>query len=234
MRTILSVLAVLFLCSAPRLVPVVAAQPGPPPTIHRVTLQLDADVLTITGTGLGPTLVVMVDGQPVTVLPGATDTQMEVQAPATVVTTPGTYRLTVVDPVRQVGDGFVVATSGASVVTAIDSAPDGPSGGAPTDTAQRDSASAPAPGDRVARAPKTAGVSPSLVEGPSNTAVGLYALASNTSGLGNTAVGAAALGVNTSGYWNTATGYLALRNNADGFGKHGQRPSGALRKHVGL
>ncbi len=89
---------------------VAAAQPVAAPTIHRVTVQPDTGVLTVTGTGLGPDLQVTVDGQPVPKLPGATDTQMEVLAPATVVTQPGTYRLTVVDPMRRVGDGFVVVS----------------------------------------------------------------------------------------------------------------------------
>ena len=42
-------------------------------------MQPDTGVLTITGTGLGADLVVTVDGQPVTVLPGATATRVEVQ-----------------------------------------------------------------------------------------------------------------------------------------------------------
>jgi hypothetical protein len=70
----------------------------------------DTGVIRITGTGLGPDLVVIVDGQAVTALPGATASQIEVLAPSTVVTSPGTYRLTVMDPVRQVGDAFVVAS----------------------------------------------------------------------------------------------------------------------------
>ncbi len=57
-------------------------------------MQPDTGVLTITGTGLGADLVVIVDGQPATVLPGATSTRLDVQPPATVLTTPGTYRLT--------------------------------------------------------------------------------------------------------------------------------------------
>jgi hypothetical protein len=81
-----------------------------PPTIHRVTVHPDTGVLTVTGTGLGPDLQVTVEGQPVPQLPGATDTQMEVLAPVTVVTQPGTYRLTVVDPMRRVGDEFVVVS----------------------------------------------------------------------------------------------------------------------------
>jgi hypothetical protein len=88
------------------------AQPVASPAIQSVTLQPDTGVLTITRTGLGADLMVTVDGQPVTVLPGATATRVEVQPPATVLTTPGTYRLTVADPVHRVGDGFVVPSQG--------------------------------------------------------------------------------------------------------------------------
>ena len=87
-----------------------AAQSSGRPAIHSAIVQPDTGVLTISGTGLSADLVVTVDGQPVTVLPGATATRMEVQPPATVLTTPGTYRLTVADPARRVGDVFVVAS----------------------------------------------------------------------------------------------------------------------------
>ncbi len=49
-----------------------AAQSSGQPAIHSVIVQPDTGVLTITGTGLGADLIVTVDGQPVTVLPGAT------------------------------------------------------------------------------------------------------------------------------------------------------------------
>lgn len=49
-----------------------------------------------------------------------------------------------------------------------------------------------------------------------NTAVGEYALKSNTTGSGNTANGSAALSFNTSGSNNTANGGQALRNNTTG------------------
>jgi hypothetical protein len=52
------------------------------------------------------------------VLPGASATQIDVVAPAALLTTPGTYRLTVVDPVRRVGDAFVVASQAVSIVGA--------------------------------------------------------------------------------------------------------------------
>ena len=68
----------LALCATLGLAQTAAAQPAAPPTIHRVTVQPDAGVRTITGTGLGSDLLVTVDGQFVTTLPGATDTQLEV------------------------------------------------------------------------------------------------------------------------------------------------------------
>ena len=71
-----------------------AAQSSRQPAIHSVIVQPDTGVLTITGTGLGADLIVTVDGQSASVLPGATATRVEVQPPATVLTTPGTYRLT--------------------------------------------------------------------------------------------------------------------------------------------
>jgi hypothetical protein len=45
---------------------------------------------------------------------------------------------------------------------------------------------------------------PSLIEGPSNTAVGINALASNTTGILNSAVGVDALADNTTGRHNTS------------------------------
>jgi hypothetical protein len=74
--------------------------------------------LTITGNGFGPVPLVTIDGQPATVLLGSTDTQVTVLTPSVLLTTPGTYRLTVVDSVRQVGDVFIVA-SRAGLVPAV-------------------------------------------------------------------------------------------------------------------
>ena len=93
-----------------------AAQPGATrPTIHRVTVDSQSGVLTITGAGLGQHLVVTVEGAPVPLLPGATDTQVDIAPPPELLATPGTYRLTVMDPVRQVGDAFVVASQPATI-----------------------------------------------------------------------------------------------------------------------
>lgn len=72
-------------------------------------------MLTITGTGLGQNVAVTVDGQSTPTLPGATDTQVQVLAPVAVLTSPCTYRLTAVDPVRQVGEAFAIASRAASV-----------------------------------------------------------------------------------------------------------------------
>jgi hypothetical protein len=92
-RTLCVILVVLASLAVGR---TAAAQTDAAPTIHRVTLDERGAVLTISGTGLSAHLIVAVDGQPATVLSGATAVQMEVLAPATFLTTPGTYRLTVV------------------------------------------------------------------------------------------------------------------------------------------
>src|SRR5262245_12389212 len=88
------------------------AQDAPRPTILNVTISASGEQVTITGTGFGNTPVVTIDGQPVTVLAGASDTQITVAAPAALLTTPGTYRLTVVDSVSNLGEVFVVAGRG--------------------------------------------------------------------------------------------------------------------------
>src|ERR1700688_2654545 len=89
---------------------VASAQDTSRPTILNVTMDAAGDQLTITGTGFGAAPIVTIDGQPVPVLPGATDTQVTVVTPAVLLTAPGTYRLTMVDSVRQVGEVFVVAS----------------------------------------------------------------------------------------------------------------------------
>ena len=112
--------AALLVCAVVSFPRVGAAQTAAPPTILNVTMDAVGDQLTITGKGFGPAPLVTIDGQPVTVLLGSTDTQVIVIAPSVLLTTPGTYRLTVVDPARQAGEAFVVA-SGAGTV--------GPAGG---------------------------------------------------------------------------------------------------------
>jgi hypothetical protein len=198
-----------------------AAQPQTPPTIHRVTVQPDTGVLTISGTGLSADLMVMVEGQRVTVLPGATDTQLEVVAPVTVLMTPGTYRLAVVDPTRQVGDGFVVASPAGAVTTSTfaASAGVGPparnSAAAVGARAQDDDTSsstlpAVTESDCVTAVGRFALVSATVPWGCESTAVGRDALRFNTAGYGNTAIGATALRSNTTAFYNTATGLSAL------------------------
>ena len=195
--------------------PGAAGAQSAPPVIHRVTLQPETGVLTIVGTGLGAELLVTLEGQAISVLPGATATQIDALGPPPMLATPGTYRLTLVDPVRRAGDGFVVAIApGGGLLTS----------GAPVDAAAGAATSATrpeevrgAPGvDRVERAPDNSGVSPKLVEGGTNTAVGDHALFLNTTGFGNTAIGADALLWNTTGNSNTALGWEALARNTHG------------------
>ena len=94
------VVVVVFVASLGLSVAHVGAQTAAPLTIHNVTVQERTGVLTITGTGFGRTPAATVDGEPVTVLANGTDTRIEVLAPAALLVTPGTYRLTVVDPAR--------------------------------------------------------------------------------------------------------------------------------------
>src|SRR6202023_3370084 len=117
--------AALLFCAVIGLSRVVSAQDAARPTILNVTMDAAGDRITISGTGFGPAPLVTIDGQPVTVLAGATDTQVTVITPSVLLTTPGTYRLTVVDPVRQVGEVFVVASHAGTVA---------PPGGIPSAT----------------------------------------------------------------------------------------------------
>src|SRR5580704_3393406 len=114
--------ATLLVCAMISLPRAGTAQTASPPTILNVTMDAAGDRLTISGMGFGPAPLVTIDGQPVTVLLGATDTQVTVITPSVLLTTPGTYRLTVVDSVRQVGEVFMVASRagvvpGASLTT---------------------------------------------------------------------------------------------------------------------
>jgi hypothetical protein len=191
-----------------------AAQTAAHPTIHNVTLHQAAGVLTVIGTGFGRDPTVTVAGQPVIVLAGGTETQIDVVVPAAVLTTPGTYRLTLVDPVRQVGDAFVVA-SHAGVVLAGDGA-----GRATVSETAPATTGSPVTGATVTIAPRPLdGPTPLVVEDccfPWRTALGYQALISNTSGINNTAIGYEALRYNTQGASNTASGYQALYFNQTG------------------
>lgn len=197
----------------------VSAQSVSGPTIHNVTLHEGSGMLTITGVGFGRDPVVTVDGQTVVVMQGGSESQLDVLAPAALLTIPGSYRLTVQDPVTQISDAFVVA-AGHSVST-VESAR------APT-ADRSNELPLPHAADRRPANPTTVGgpgsVAPVLLEGNSNTAVGNHAFASNTTGHSNTAVGAGALFANTTGRQNSATGNGALTanitghdNTADGF-----------------
>ena len=204
----------------------------PPLTIHNVTLQEATGTLTISGVGLPAAPVVTVDGQPVTVLLGGTHTQIDVEAPAAIWTTPGSYRLTVTDARRRVADTFVVATQPPAVV-AVGGVDPGvsqiparrTSSSASRGTAERSVGESPGPNTSV---------SPTLVEnscltafgqlalsasvGCRNTAIGYSALRWNTTGESNTASGDSALYSNTTGLYNTAAGARALFNNSIGSG----------------
>jgi hypothetical protein len=206
-----------FLVLVMGLAPLAAAQPVAAPTIHRVTVHPDTGVLTVTGTGLGPDLQVTVDGQPVPQLPGATDTEMEVLAPVTVVTQPGTYRLTVVDPMRRVGDGFVVVSPAGRVPMAGEASPARvPADQAPPTGQAAASRSVVGPSDQTASRVVTAPSPMTVIEdsvSPYRTAIGYQALFSNTGfGFSNTASGYQALFSNTDGFQNTASGFQALRS----------------------
>jgi hypothetical protein len=184
--------------------------------IQNVTLQPDAGVLTITGTGLGADLIVTVDGQRVTLLPGATPTQVDVQAPATILNAPGAYRLTVVDPASQIGDAFVVVSQAATIPVG-GAALGGSSRGTRTTTSAPTRDTTERATGLVVQRPVYGAVSPALIENNCNTAIGLLAFASNTVGCRNTALGQEALAFNTTGSDNTASGRDALRSNTTGF-----------------
>jgi hypothetical protein len=203
-----------------------AAQP-PGPTIHRVTLQADSGLLTIEGRGLGPDLLVTIDGQPVTTLPGASDAVMQVPAPASVLTTAGTYRLTVGARDGRTGDGFVVASAGASpgvpVGRDIAERRDARAAAGAVETAGK---TAPTRGpDARSGAARPDTVAPAAIiedtGSPFRTAIGHQALIANTTGPTNTAAGFQALRFNTTGASNTAIGHQVLWSNSTGGGNTG-------------
>ncbi len=226
MRLTTLVLAGLILFASFGRAPSAMAQTVAPPTIHRVTLRAETGVLTVTGTGLGPDLQVSVDGQAVPQLPGATATEVEVLAPATVMTMAGTYRLVVVDPMRRVGDGFVVVGPGVSSPVAA-----GDRAGEPTGVSFGSKSTRMAPAASSLAEPWLPQPAPDLAPGPAplaviedtnapyRTALGHQALLSNTNtgGYSNTAIGHSALRTNTTGFANTATGREALLSNSTGF-----------------
>ena len=80
------IVAAVLVCAVIGLPRAGSAQNAPPPTILNVTMDAGGDQLTITGRGFGPAPLVTIDGQPVTVLLGSTDTQVSVIAPAVLLT----------------------------------------------------------------------------------------------------------------------------------------------------
>ena len=191
--------------------------PAARPTIHNVTLDAPAGVLTITGLSFGHDPVVTVDGQPATVLPGGSETRLEVVAPAALLTTAGSYRLTVTDLVREGGDSFVVATGGGPAAGGTEAA------GTPAGGAAALPVAAPATADAgttTSLPPAPSGPLPlTVIEdggAPYRTAIGYHALFANTTGTFNTASGNSALANNTTGGYNTATGVNALYANSTG------------------
>jgi hypothetical protein len=183
------------------------AQPAPPLWIQSVTVDAAAGTATITGTGFSETCAVTLDGHALTVLPGGTATRLVVVAPVALLATAGTYRLTVTDAVRAVGDAFEITiadrpevgfTSGERSAPGARQTPTAPGVRAPQFVA---------PGELVGMR--------ALIEDDvnGNAAFGSDALASNTSGFGNTAGGYHALFNNTTGSQNTALGMVALNAN---------------------
>ena len=213
------------------------AQAPARPFIRNVTLSAIGDVLTITGSGFGTNPEVTFDGAPVPVLPGASDTQITIVTPSVLLTTVGTYRLTVVDPVIQAGEVFVVVSSPGAVTPAPAAA--GAAGGTETKTpktaattaettASRSTTPQPLSTEQSTFPHKTALGYQALINnittptsdptaGDFNTAVGFQAMQFNTTGGYNTAAGTAALYKNTSGSYNTALGLRALAENTTGF-----------------
>ncbi len=185
--------------------------------IQNVTLREDTGIITIVGSGFDRELAVTVDGQAAAVLPGGTDTQIEVLAPPSVLQTAGTYRLTVIDRLRKGGDAFVVASHTTTVSVgsgALKCAP----------TAAPCAALVPiGPGavglTATAVAPFAGGPAPMMFEDsgpPFQTALGYLALANSGFGYFNTAVGFSALEADIGGSYNTATGTYALWKNESG------------------
>src|SRR5262245_27665149 len=77
----------------------VFAQETPPLWIRSVTIDTGATTATITGTGFNETCGVTQDGQALTVLPGGVPSRLVAVVPTLLLATPGTYRLTVTDPI---------------------------------------------------------------------------------------------------------------------------------------
>jgi hypothetical protein len=226
---------VLCVVSSPR--PLTAAQPETPPAIHHVALHDASGMLTIVGTGFHSDQFVAVDGQPVPQLAGSTDTVIRVPAPAHVLTTPGVYRVTVADRVRQSRDpAFVAHGVVVPARVAVAPRPDDATGAAPPSPASTsasplvavENAGPPfttALGHEALLANTAMGFRNSAIgyrslrantTATDNTGVGYQTLSANTGGENNTAIGSFALEFNGVGNGNTAAGSAALRNNSSG------------------
>jgi trimeric autotransporter adhesin len=207
----------------------VMAQQAAPLIIRSVTVDPGGQRLLVSGSGFGLSPVVTVDGAEVPVLPGGSDEFFAVDVPASLAT-PGTYRLTVVDPERKVGDVFVIA-SGASGLAAVNVGGTG-TPAAPTDkvfrsfrqaagkmTAAETQTLATQAAASGATLEASGGVTTLAVEDslfPHRTALGYQTLINNTTGDNNTALGFQAMQYNTTGGFNTAVGAQALFLNTSG------------------
>lgn len=236
MRATTAAMALAILCAGGP----ATAQSGPgATTIHNLVLDAAAGVLSISGAGFGEAPVVTVDGLAVTVLPGSTDTRVDVVAPAVLLTTAGTYRVTVTDAARRSGDAMGIAVSGGSMTADLAGAvftggtmPPGsiaPPASRASQVATASSGGSSGPNGPGAQALIEDTASPfrtaighvalgnNQASGVYNTAAGFAAMADNTTGRLNTAAGAFALWSNTTGRQNTALGVDALRTNTTGF-----------------
>ena len=189
----------------------VSAQVTSGPTIQTATVAAGG-LLIISGTGFGADAAVTIEGQPVTVLPGGSDTQVTVLAPASVLTTAGTYRLTVTVP-GQPADVFVIASQPGSGAAGLSGTTQAATSGAASDR-RVTAAAAHSP---MAGATAETAQGPAVTESNCKTAVGMFALLANTTGCHNVASGYAALYSNTSGWYNTADGVDALYFNTTGW-----------------
>ncbi len=201
------------------------------PTIDHVTFQEVTGILTVSGNGLGPNLIVTVGGQQVAVLPGAISTQFSVEAPTTMLTTPGTYRLTVTEPGTRASDVFEVVSypqsnsaiaNGAFYDTAAPELPASQSVftvGAPNQrTSPGAGVMAPSLWEDFAWGNTGLGIGAfaSNVNGRDSTAIGYQSIATAKNANNLTAVGTMSLASNTEGLWNTAVGRQSMRFNTLG------------------
>jgi hypothetical protein len=194
------------------------AQTVPTPAIRNAVIDAAGDSLIITGSGFAAGAVVTLDGQPVTVLPGASDTQLAVTVPDALKVNAGSYRLTISDPATKASDSFVVFTTAppqavASTSTIIAPVPSGAS--AASQGSAEGSGAAPSTAAKASTS-----IEPAL-EGGVNTAFGNLALGAVTTGTINAAFGTSAVRNTTSGSSNTGLGHASLFTNTTGANNHG-------------